>query len=371
MCTQEILSAYLEDYFEAMAGLSCRDVARRQSGLFASLAFGAAGIAYAHWYAGFVLGDTDLLQRAEEWSRSAITRHRNPLAFLGPPGGRGMPPGAFLYGRAGLYFVRVLSAHSRGATQAYHRAISRFVELGRLSRTGSAELYKGTAGCLTGTAILFAHVGDPRLLDLGSNLAEDLSHGVGWDQEGRASWRGLHGLGLAHGALGVYLSLLLWSAASGTDLPSWFSSSLTDLLEATLENPSRLCPEADHYSYLCNGFTGYAFLAAKAHQSLGGTFFVEAARRATILSLAHISSDPHLCCGRAGCAAALLALSRVDPSGPWRKRAEDLVLSTLLLDRKDWPYAGLYGGEAAIACLALNLTSGIPGGPPCLDFIEP
>jgi hypothetical protein len=366
----EILSAYLADYFSEMSTFSYSALTRAQSGLFASLAFGAAGIAYTHWYTGIVLGDDDLLQSAEHWIGSAIIRQRNSLAFLGPPGGKGMPPGAFLYGRAGLYFVRALVAHSRGTTKAYHRAISRFVELSRISETNSGELYKGTAGCLAGTAILFAQIGDPRLLDMGRELAEDLLQSAIWDREGTATWRGLHGLGLAHGTLGVYLSLLLWSAASGTDLPTWFSSSLASLLESTLENPSRLCRE-EHYSYLCNGFTGLAFLAAKAHRILGGTLFFEAARRAAFPSLALPPPEPHLCCGRAGCAAALLALSRIDPAGPWWKRAEDLVLSTLLLDRKDWYYTGLYGGEAGVACLALNLTSGISGGPPCLDFAVP
>lgn len=371
MNTEEIFSAYLTDYLSTMSRLSYQDLARTQSGLYASLSFGAAGIAYACWYAGFVLTDVDLLQESDRWAASAVNRQRNALAFLGPPGGNGIPPGALLYGRAGLYFLRALTAHSCGKTKACRRAISRFVELSQLAKPGTAELYNGTAGCLAGTAILFAHLGEPRLFDVGRELAEDLSRGVLWDQESVASWRGLHGLGLAHGTLGVYLSLLLWSASSRSELPSWFSSSLASLFDSTLEDPSRLCRSTDHYSYLCNGFTGLTFLAAKAYQILGESRFLEAARQAAVLSLSYLSREPHLCCGRAGCASALLALSHVDPAGPWRKRAEELVLSILLLDRKDWCYAGLYSGEAAIACLALNLARGISGGPPCLDFVSP
>jgi hypothetical protein len=59
----------------------------------------------------------------------------------------------------------------------------------------------------------------------------------------------------------------------------------------------------------------------------------------------------------------------VDPQGPWKSKATDFALSTLLCEREDWRKAGIYGGEAAIPCLAASLLAGIPSGPPALELV--
>ena len=120
---------------------------------------------------------------------------------------------------------------------------------------------------------------------------------------------------------------------------------------------------------LCNGFTGLAFLGAEAHRALGGEGLLEVTRQAGFRALARPSHRPDLCCGRAGVAYACLALSRVDPEGPWKSKAMDFALSTLLCEREDWRKAGVYGGEAAIPCLAASLLAGIASGPPALELV--
>jgi eukaryotic-like serine/threonine-protein kinase len=368
---QELAGAYLEDYLVSLGRLSWADLPRLQDGTYASLAFGAAGIAYALWYAGYLSGDEALLEAAERWARGALAGQRHRLAFLGPtaqPGER-MPRGAFLYGRSGLYFVRALIARSLGDVQAEKRALAHFAGLSLSAAEGPPDLYVGSAGGLAATAILFRHLGESRLLDLGMELAERLAQRAAPDTRGRMSWNGLEGLGLAHGAAGPLLALLLWSAAAGSPLPQWFVPCLTELLDAAQSSPERFTRFVAHYSWLCGGVMGPAFLAARAAQVLREPAFLVAGRAAASLALAHPPSRPDLCCGRAGCAFALLPLAEQDPAGPWRKAAEDLAVSTLLCDRGDWTLTGLYGGEAAIPCLALNLTYGIDSGPPCLDFI--
>jgi hypothetical protein len=368
---QELVDAYLEDYFVSLGHLSWADLPRRQQGTYASLAFGAAGIAYAIWYGGYLSGNETLLRAAERWARGALAGQRHRLAFLGPmaqPGSR-MPPGAYLYGRSGLYFVRALIARSLADGQAEKRALVRFAELSRSAADGSADLYVGSAGCLAATAILVRHLGGGMLLDLGMELARSLAQRAVPDGRGKARWHALEGLGLAHGTAGALLALLLWSAAAGSPLPRWFAPSLNELLDTAQSSPERFTGLAAHYSWLCNGVMGPAFLAARAAQILRQPALLAPARATASLALAHLPSRPDLCCGRAGCAFALLPLAEQDPAGPWRKAAQDLALSTLLCERGDWTLTGLYGGEAAIPCLALNLTYGIDSGPPCLDFI--
>lgn len=367
----EIFGAYLDDYFVSIAQLSWADLACREEGRYASLAFGAAGMAYAHWYAGYLRGDEILLEQAECWIRAAAAGQRHRFAFLGPsalPGAR-MPSGAYLYGRSGLCFVRALIARSRDDRRAERRALARFAELSRAGATGAADLYTGSAGCLAAAAILFRHLGSGMLLDLGTELSGTLCQRAVPDGRGNVAWNGLQGLGLAHGTAGALLAVLLWSAAAGSALPRWFAPSLIALLDTAAHSPERFSRPGPERSRLCSGIIGPAFLAARAAEVLQDASFLAAARAVATLAMAHPPIHADLCCGRAGCAFALLPLAEQDPGGPWRKLAQDFALSTLLCDRTDWLLPGLYGGEAGIPCLALNMMLGIDSGPPCLDFI--
>lgn len=368
---REILAAYVEDYFDALSGLCYDDLAQYQSGGFANLAFGAAGIAYACWNVGRVLQDDELLAAAETWVRAAVARQRGDLAFSleKQPSKGAILPGALVFGPAGLYLVRVLVADARADRAARRRAVARFIHLSRRTGSGPPELYQGTAGCLAGAAILWHQTGDPRLRALGDELADHLlRHAVRDDEDQKLlTWRGLHGLGLAHGTGGACHALLLWAAAAGFALPPWFSPCLEEIFAVVLREPRRLCADTYHHQ-LCGGFAGLTLLAVKAYQVLREPRFLEAARGGARLALARPPAQLKLCCGRAGVGFACLALSREDAAGPWRKHAQELALSALLHERRDWPYLGLFFGEAGMACLALNLAAGIDCGAPCLDL---
>ncbi len=210
----------------------------------------------------------------------------------------------------------------------------------------------------------------PGFGSLGEALASDLAGRAVPGEEGTFLWPELQGLGLSHGSSGPYLALLLQSVAAGSPLPEWYAPSVEKLLRLALATPSRLCRRASQHAMLCNGFAGLALLSAKAYGVLGGQGLLEGARQAGLLALATTSGKPDLCCGRAGAAYGCLALSRVDPEGPWKTKATDLALSTLLCEREEWRKAGLYGGEAAIPCLASSLLTGIATGLPALDLPE-
>jgi eukaryotic-like serine/threonine-protein kinase len=363
----EIFSLYCDDYRAAMASLAFSDLKRRQGDLLCSLAFGAAGIAYAAWYGGVVGGEAALFAEAGRWLRAAYRAQRGRLAFLGAnarPGAQ-MPPGSLIYGAAGLPFLGALLAHSRGDRRARALAVERFLSLAGSAETGSAELYKGSAGSLAGTAILWHQTGDPRLRQVGDGLTRLLLAVLAGEEV-----RELYGGGLAHGTAGVYHALLLWSEASGFPLPAGFSESLAAFLAEAGETPERFCPRPQRYSFLCGGFTGLVVLAAKAAAVLGQPGYLAAARGAAQVMLAHPPNTPDLCCGRAGVASACLALARVDPEGPWEERAREYALSALLCPREDWPRSGLYNGEPALFCLATSFLHRLRAGPPCLDLIR-
>jgi eukaryotic-like serine/threonine-protein kinase len=366
---EDVLAAYVEDYFEALSGLSYADLEARQHGFHASLAFGAAGVAYACWHTALALDEPELLDEAERWLAATTGRERDRLSFLVPQSKlRERPASHFLFGEAGMVFVRALVSHARQEAKARAAAIRRFADLSLAAREGSPELYNGTAGCLAGLSILLAYTGDVRLRDTGAELADDLAGRAVPDEDGIFLWPELQGLGLSHGSSGPCLALLLHSAATGSPLPEWYAPSVERMLRLALDTPSRLCPTESHHAMFCNGFAGLAFLGARVFRTLGGRGLLEAARQAGLLALATTSGRPDLCCGRAGAAYACLALSQVDPEGPWKTKATDLALSTLLCERGAWRKAGLYGGEAAIPCLASSLITGAATGPPALDL---
>ena len=371
MQVEDVLAAYVEDYFETLSGISYTDLERRQPGFHSSLAFGAAGVAYACWHTALVLDEADLLDEAERWLGATRGREKDRLSFLVPLSKRQERPAShFLYGEAGLVFVRALVAHARQDAVARGTALALFAELSRASLADSPELYNGAAGCLAGAAILTAYTRDARLLDLSAELAADLVGRAVPDGGGMFHWPELQGLGLSHGTAGPHLALLLQSIAAGSPLPHWFAPSVESLLRQAVTVPSRLCPSESHHAMLCNGFTGLVFLGARAHRALGGAGILEATRQAASLAFAATSDLPDLCCGRAGAAFTSLALSQADPGGPWKNTATDLALSTLLCEREEWSKAGLFGGEAAVPCLAASLIAGCAGGPPSLDLLE-
>ncbi len=347
---------------------SSRAVRKPQGDHFTSFALGAAGISYTYWHAARLTGNPEHLKSADCWIRWALMADCGLLESMPPMEDPGhVPRFSFLYGSVGLYFVKALVADSQCAPRLRSEAIRRFIEEGRGSLEGPSDLYQGTAGCLNGTALLLHQIGDPRLHSHGKSLALHLTSVLEREQ---CRGGGLANPGLAHGTAGCYLSLLLWAAACETPLSAKASNELASFLAVTLAVPARFCPREERYASLCNGFAGVVLLALKAYQILGDPKFLDAARRAVHLVLDHPAAGADLCCGRAGAAYVCLMLAGVEPAGPWRRHAEELTLSTLLVDREEWTLLGLYGGEAAIPCLASSLLYGCNSGPPGLDFFS-
>lgn len=376
---QQALEAYVEEYFDRMDPLSGQDLMHGQDGRFASLAFGAAGIAYAYWHGAVTTGRTEWLRGARRWIRWAHERRDERVAFFsrhddaGPPEDwQDLAAGAFLYGRVGIDFVRALVAHTTADGPELERALEEFAAGCRHSlrvSVGSMELYSGLAGNLQSTALLWQAIGDPRLRKLGLELADRLVRlaSLHLDEGCSIRWHEPRGTGLAHGVAGVLFALMSWCRASGEALPPGLRPTLDRLLDGALNGRGKsFCSRPTFVASLCNGFSGLALVAMAAHEELEEERYLDDALRAARLALDAIPNRPDLCCGRAGVASLCLALAAVDPEGPWRQRALALTASALLADDEAWEVVGLYGGEAALPCLVVDLLSGRHGGPPAL-----
>jgi hypothetical protein len=74
----------------------------------------------------------------------------------------------------------------------------------------------------------------------------------------------------------------------------------------------------------------------------------------------------HICCGLAGQAYALLALGRIDPTGPWRRRALNLAAIAMTRGTVDvWPIS-LFKGICGNLCLGIDLLSRTEPRFPCI-----
>lgn len=369
MDVREILVSWLDDYRERMGRLRFADLARRQEGRFASLSDGAAGVAWAHLHVARTLGDDGWLEGAERWARLAWRHRDDGRAFFPAAEGprRHLAGGAFLFGRVGVVAVRALAAAARGEAAALDRALADFAAACRPA-SESSGLFAGTAGALAAAALLLEATGDRRLLPVGRRLAGRLARQAA-PLDGRpVAWRAHPGPGLAHGAAGILLALVGWHRAAGPALPPPARQAVDRLLAEALDDPRRFCARPTFVASACNGFAGLAALALAVAETADE---LDLARRAARHALAALPPRPDVCCGRGGAAAVCLALDGLDPAGPWRRRAEELVLSALLVASEDWETVGLYSGEAGLACLVADLRSGGAAGLPGLSLPRP
>jgi len=370
--SKRLLLQYCEGYLALMREADIGEILSRQKGGIASLGLGAGGVSYLFLMDHHLQGGQDSLEQAERWWQRSIEESNSPVAFLEPAASRdlAMPIRSLLFGGAGLCYLDLLLAILRGDRERARRALSCWRSLLSQCAEGQLELNAGLAGNLAGAATALALSREQCLVAFGSELAARLENCVILETGGSVRWPNTHGEGVAHGTAGIMLSFLLWSEASGSLPPWWLKSGIAILLEETLMKPTRLCALSEHRSFLCGGFAGLCVLAVQAFRLYKEEPFLAAARGAAHLALEFPSKLPDLCCGRAGAAAACFSLATIDPDGAWLARGQELALSCLLCERSTWPVAGLYGGEAGLAWLALQVRTGAFSGPPGLDLIR-
>jgi hypothetical protein len=345
------LRGFISAWLGQIAKLDYRDLAARQDPPFASLTFGAAGIAYALWRAGRALADGGLVVRARGWAEAAA-RHAGGRVALQPPGG--MPRGASLaYDRDGIRFVRALIAGAGGDER-----VGAFLRGVRATRRRPAELLFGTAGQLAGTVVLLEATGDARLAALADQQARLLLDDP--------TWAARPDLAFAHGRAGIFHALLRWRRATGAALPRWFWPALdhTAAQQPAWQRPRRRALRPTW----CNGAAGMALLWTAAFEERGDRRTLRLARAAAHTSLTATSvAGGDLCCGLAGRAYAALAVERVAPGEGFRAGALELAVRAVAHMRGRWPN-GLLKGYPGLVCLALDLVhEPVPRGFPLVE----
>lgn len=344
---QRVCRAYLHQ----TRALTYRELCANQDAPWASVAFGAAGIATAQWRSGRVAS-------ARRWLTAArASRARG--AFWSPTFGKQGARPSLYYGADGLPFLRLLI---EGGVRGDRRELRAFLARCRRCRGGPSELLQGVAGYLTALVILYRRAPEPRVLQVADELAHDLLERAG----GRRGWARAPRLAFAHGRAGTFHALLTWSVVGGRQLPAELFGELARLADDVARggtmgasSPSSESPSTARQRSWCNGAAGLVLLWARAYEHTPDMTYLRHARDAARFTLTHVDDAPSdLCCGLAGRAYALLAMDRIAPGRGWFEHACVMAsrAATVMLEAcGPWPN-GLYKGYPALVCLASDLS---------------
>jgi serine/threonine-protein kinase len=338
--------------------MSYRELRTRQRAPWASVAFGAAGIAAALLACpGRRAGTTE---QARRWLAAAARGSRARDALWPASFGPSSADGSLYCGRDGIELVRLLGVRAAGAGRG--EAIRRFLERCRRRRGGPSELLHGTAGYLAALVVLHRTTGDPRVAGAADELAHDLLERAG----GPAGWARSPSLGFAHGRAGTSHALLGWSLALDRELPAGFFHHLHGLARELRDRGG--CPALGGTGPAgrvldrswCNGAAGHALHWARAYERTSDASYLRAARDAARLVATHTDAAPgNLCCGLGGRAYALLAVDRIEPGRGWFERAVamgSLAARAMIDAATAWPN-GLYKGYPGLVCLDRELVA--------------
>lgn len=344
---------------------------------FASVSFGAAGIAWAAYRLACIEDRPELLALSEAWLQRARELRTHPSAFFCAAAGLTSEQAgrtSIYHSQCGLHCVDAAITGALGDIGGQDRAVRAFVAASA-PPCGKVELMAGAAGTLLGCALMreAAWIGDPvpdsPTRTLGDRVAQQLT---AWmrRQDSVASCRELPNLGMAHGWAGVLYAILRWCESSGASPPAEVPARLSQLAECAepsgrglrwqwRDSIGGLARSASMPGW-CNGAAGFVYLWTAAHRLCGDERFARLAELAAWETWEHASEVRSLCCGLTGRSYALLRLFRYTGEAVWLDRAWQLAhraaRATPTGADAQFPDS-LYKGEIGVAVLAADLAS--------------
>jgi hypothetical protein len=344
---------------------------------FASLASGAAGVAYFLLRHSRFGGGEASLQAAASWAAQAERAAERDWAFTTPAGPLSSVPGnGLLYHLPGVWWVRALVAASQHDHGQVRQAAGRFADAAAQASHAPWDVGWGAAGMLLGCAQLLETLEDDAVAiapvrAAGDMLALELSALA--DRDGaKPDETTLGYLGAAHGWAGVAHALLRWSVAISGVPPGPVLALLERLVE--LRRPSGRWPlhAGSRVVWLgwCHGSAGWAQLWALAGQVTGDHRLLGLAEFCVDDALANADVNDSLCCGRAGQGFAALTLYRASGERHWLAAAERVAATAACAATDDdAPAHSLFSGELGVALLATELEDPDRSGMPVYEMI--
>jgi hypothetical protein len=335
---------YIAAYVEEVGESRYSELRSGQVAPHASLARGAGGVAYMLWRLG-------RMDEARTWVTALLAdRARNAYHY-----GRFAPPtSSYMYGRAGLQWLRALIG---GPGRA--RAIGDYLRLARQAKRKS-DFMQSAAGHLTAARLLLAQGEHDELRVVAELLAATLMERV--RVRSKRPWRPADAHGFAFGWPGVLHAVLAWLELAKQRPPRWLVGSLLRLRRVWATST----PDPGFLASWCNGAAGTTMLWARAFACTQDQELLDAARDGARRALAVDERRNYLCCGLGGVAYALLAVARVDVRGDWYDLARRRGLAAITPQGMTWPN-GLYLGHPGLVCLADDLARDRLSGFPAID----
>ena len=378
----ELLDLALERY--ALGGPALRD--GLSDSPFASVNYGAAGIAYALLRVARLRSNPQLLAAADLWSQKAYSLAQREGAFYNAGlqiERQTVGQISLFHSLSGLHCVRALVSAAQGDAGSANAALSAFVEhtaqpCGSDDPTAAIDLVFGNAGLLLACSELIESIGDLPGFELapvrvrGEALAGDLLATIRRAPIARSE---LEDLGIAHGWGGLLFSLLRWLRATrGVPDPA-INERLREL--AALARPSgaglrwpHRTTDAASMDGWCNGSAGFSMLYSLACQRLTQPQFGELAQRAGFSAWASLSGNGSLCCGQAGAGYALLAVYRLTGEPVWLRRAQVAAVRAASDRTRHFPQDALYKGAVGVALLVEDLKDPTNSAMPLFEAVD-
>src|SRR5262249_25810113 len=249
-----VLRAYVDAYLQEIGQLTYADLCAVQEPPHASVAYGAAGVAYALCRAGETLANRELLRQAWRWAGWARDGARRRGAFDDPGDARRVSRHALFYGRLGIHAVRARIAHAQRRRAAFRREGAGYSRCWRRGPDRPLDLVEGVARPPAGAAPLLLIEPNAPLRRLAAARAAALA------ERARAWTPSRDDTSFAHGWPGGAYALLRWFYSLGQEVPQWLVARCLRLCDLRPAYGLALEPRRPRYlpSSWCNGAAGGA-----------------------------------------------------------------------------------------------------------------